>query len=105
MGALGEAEQLADALDAQNGLREELRMEQEERLALEDELNAARASYDQLAQELDEIKHRNADLDIRENERNTVLEAKGQLGDDMAKLKAEYSEAERVRQKAEQDLT
>lgn len=67
----GIQERYADALDAQGQLREELRMEQEERLALEEELQNARARYDELAADLAKVKERNSDLDIRENERST----------------------------------
>ena len=34
-----------------------------------------------------------------------VLEAKGKLEDDLSQLKMEHAEAERVKAKAEQDLT
>merc|ERR1711907_859683 len=103
--ALGEAEKYADALDQQGQLREELRMEQEENQALHEELEKAQAKYDELAGELAKVKERNSDLDIRENERSTVLEAKGKLEEDLSILKAEHAEAERVKAKAEQDLT
>ena len=46
-------------------------MEQEERLALEQELTQARADLEQLQGEMQEIKSRNADLDLKENERST----------------------------------
>ena len=46
-------------------------MEQEERLALEQELTQARSDLEQLQGEMQEIKSRNADLDLKENERST----------------------------------
>merc|ERR1712166_475252 len=103
--ALGSAEELADAPEAQDGLRGGLRMEQEERLALEQELTQARSDLEQLQGEMQEIKSRNADLDLKENERSTVLEAKRALEEELLELKAEHAEAQRVKAKAEQDLS
>eukprot|EP00656_Telonema_subtile_P040026 TRINITY_DN450_c0_g1_i1.p1 TRINITY_DN450_c0_g1~~TRINITY_DN450_c0_g1_i1.p1 ORF type:complete len:515 (+),score=200.93 TRINITY_DN450_c0_g1_i1:137-1681(+) len=91
--------------DVAAGLREELRMEQEDRLALEQELKQARVKIEALKEELSDIKNRGNDMDLKENERNTVLEAKGKLEDDLLKLKAGHGEEQQKRQKAEQDLT
>ncbi len=97
-------------------------MEQEDRLALEQELKQARVKIEALKEELSDIKNRGNDMDLKENERNTgmplsrchlyadgvmcaVLEAKGKLEDDLLKLKAGHGEEQQKRQKAEQDLT
>eukprot|EP00658_Telonema_sp_P-2_P029240 TRINITY_DN2226_c0_g1_i2.p1 TRINITY_DN2226_c0_g1~~TRINITY_DN2226_c0_g1_i2.p1 ORF type:complete len:555 (+),score=191.75 TRINITY_DN2226_c0_g1_i2:2-1666(+) len=103
--ALDDAERMANDLEEQARLREELRQEQEERLAIEQELDEVRNRYEGLADQIQQLKSRNADVDLKDNERSTVLEAKLKLENELLELKAVRGEAEAKRKKAEQDLT
>merc|ERR1712086_1250211 len=91
--------------EEQDGLQAELRMEQEERLALERELTEVRAAVSDTQQELEEIRNRSSSLANNENERNTVLDAKRQLEEELLELKSECHLAVRSKDKAEKDLT
>lgn len=102
--ALEKAEELADALELQNQLRQQVEMERSERQAMSQELSETREQLDGYEKELSQLRARNAELDLQENERHTIMQAKADLEEELLRIKQEQASAVAVRSKAEQDL-
>ena len=50
------------------------------------------------------LRARNAELDLQENERGTIMKAKAALEDELLALKQAQAQSQATRSKAEQDL-
>jgi len=97
-------EELEDALRVQEELRVQVQKDLEDRLALEQELREARLELDANSVLIDELREMNEQLNLQENERRTIMEAKAHLEEEVTTLKGQYAEAGVVADKAEKDL-